>query len=128
MSDAERLLQSWRKTHRLTSAEVDLVRLSVNGVARDKLAEVRHVAQSTVKKQVQVLLGKTGHKSFLMLVLDFMRTLPPKPKGEPGGPPEKAWLVLRCERSHPVEASVNRGAQGTFGDDRCSLAGAGTSA
>lgn len=66
-------LELLRRAYGVPRAELELVRLAVKGVRRADLARARGVAPSTVKKQVQFLLDRTGHDSLLELVADVLR-------------------------------------------------------
>jgi len=57
----------------LTRRECDIVRLSMSGVPRGRLAEVMGISENTLKKQVRSLLEKT-HQSSLSEALWLVRT------------------------------------------------------
>ena len=57
----------------LTPRECDIVRLSMSGVPRGRLAEVMGISEHTLKKQVRSLLEKT-HQSSLSEALWLVRT------------------------------------------------------
>lgn len=57
----------------LTPRERDIVRLSMSGVPRGRLAEVMGISENTLKKQVRSLLEKT-HQSSLSEALWLVRT------------------------------------------------------
>jgi DNA-binding NarL/FixJ family response regulator len=57
------LVERWTVEYDLTPAEAAVLELAAHGAQRSRLAELRGVAPSTVKKQVQVILTKTGDSS-----------------------------------------------------------------
>jgi DNA-binding NarL/FixJ family response regulator len=57
------LVERWSVEYDLTPAEAAVLELAAHGAQRSRLAELRGVAPSTVKKQVQVILTKTGDSS-----------------------------------------------------------------
>jgi DNA-binding NarL/FixJ family response regulator len=57
------LVERWSVEYELTPAEAAVLELAAYGAQRSRLAELRGVAPSTVKKQVQVILTKTGDSS-----------------------------------------------------------------
>ncbi|MBX3185499.1 MAG: response regulator [Labilithrix sp.] len=69
----EAVVARWALVHELTEAETDVLRLAARGARRSQLASLRGVAPSTVKKQVQVLLGKTGDVSLESAVSRLLR-------------------------------------------------------
>lgn len=54
------VLATWVASHGLTPAEEEVLALALEGHPRREIAERRDVAPSTLKKQVQSLLSKTG--------------------------------------------------------------------
>lgn len=66
-------LEAWRVRYQLTPAEMDVLRLSVDGATRDEVAAARGVTQETVKTHVGNLLEKTGRPSLHATVLDVLR-------------------------------------------------------
>jgi DNA-binding NarL/FixJ family response regulator len=56
----KKVLSAWSDVYALTSAEAGILELAVGGVPRGEIPAMRQVASSTVKKQVQNLLFKTG--------------------------------------------------------------------
>jgi DNA-binding NarL/FixJ family response regulator len=69
------LIERWAIEYQLTTAETDILALAVEGAARSRLAELRGVAASTVKKQVQVILTKTGDGSLEAAVSRLLRAV-----------------------------------------------------
>jgi DNA-binding NarL/FixJ family response regulator len=69
------VIERWAADYRLTAAEAAVLELSVNGAPRARLAELRGVAPSTVKKQVQVILTKTGDISLDGVANRILRTI-----------------------------------------------------
>lgn len=69
----DRALESMRAAFSLSVAEYTIARLSVDGVrGHRELALIRNVAPSTIKKQVQHLLAKTGHACLRELVISVL--------------------------------------------------------
>lgn len=56
-------VDAWAGHHRLTRSESAILELAARGAASGDIALVRHVTKATVKKQVQLLLSKTGDPS-----------------------------------------------------------------
>lgn len=69
------LVERWTVEYDLTAAETGVLELAAHGAARAKLAELRGVAPSTVKKQVQVVLTKTGDSSLEAAVSRLLRAI-----------------------------------------------------
>lgn len=69
------LIARWTVEYDLTPAEAGVLALAVQGTARSRLAEQRGVAASTVKKQVQVILTKTGDTSLEAAVSRLLRAI-----------------------------------------------------
>jgi len=69
------LIELWSLEYDLTPAEADILALAVQGAARSRLAELRGVAASTVKKQVQIILTKTGDTSLEAAVSRLLRAI-----------------------------------------------------
>lgn len=69
------LIERWSVEYDLTPAEAGVLALAVQGTARSRLAESRGVAASTVKKQVQVILTKTGDTSLEAAVSRLLRAI-----------------------------------------------------
>jgi DNA-binding NarL/FixJ family response regulator len=69
------LVERWRVEYDLTPAEVAVLELAAHGAARSRLAALRGVAASTVKKQVQVILTKTGDTSLEGAVSRLLRAI-----------------------------------------------------
>ena len=65
----------WTAQYDLTPAEADILELAAHGAARAKLAQLRGVAPSTVKKQVQIVLTKTGDTSLEGAVSRLLRAI-----------------------------------------------------
>jgi DNA-binding NarL/FixJ family response regulator len=65
----------WTVEYDLTAAETGVLELAAHGAARARLAELRGVAPSTVKKQVQVVLTKTGDTSLEAAVSRLLRAV-----------------------------------------------------
>lgn len=57
------VLASWVERYRLTPAEEQILALAIDGVPRLEIAARRDVTISTLKKQVQSLLARTGDTS-----------------------------------------------------------------
>jgi DNA-binding NarL/FixJ family response regulator len=57
------LVERWTAEYDLTPAEAAVLELAAHGAQRSRLAELRGVAPSTVKKQVRIILTKTGDTS-----------------------------------------------------------------
>ena len=66
-------LETWRIRYQLTPAEMEVLRLSVNGASREEVAARRGVTPETVKTHVGNLLEKTGRPSLHATVLDVLR-------------------------------------------------------
>jgi DNA-binding NarL/FixJ family response regulator len=71
----EALVERWSVEYDLTPAEASVLQLAAQGAARSRLAELRGVAPSTVKKQVQVVLTKTGDTSLEAAVSRLLRAI-----------------------------------------------------
>jgi DNA-binding NarL/FixJ family response regulator len=71
----EALVERWSVEYDLTPAEASVLQLAAQGAARSRLAELRGVAPSTVKKQVQVVLTKTGDTSLEGAVSRLLRAV-----------------------------------------------------
>lgn len=67
--------ERWAVQYDLTPAEAAVLQLAAKGAPRAKLAEMRGVAPSTVKKQVQVLLTKTGDNTLEVAVSRMLRAI-----------------------------------------------------
>lgn len=66
-------LDRWTRAHALTESESELLALGVRGVPRENLAMLRGVRKDTVRKQIQILIQKTGDASFEEAVNSFLR-------------------------------------------------------
>lgn len=69
------LIARWTVEFDLTAAEASVLELAAHGAPRWRLAELRGVAASTVKKQVQVVLTKTGDTSLDGAVSRLLRMI-----------------------------------------------------
>jgi DNA-binding NarL/FixJ family response regulator len=67
------LVDRWAERHSLSRAETAILRIAAHGTRRSDLAEKRGVEPSTVKKQVQFLLAKTGDESLQECVSRLLR-------------------------------------------------------
>lgn len=67
------LVDRWAERHTLSRAETAILRIAAHGTRRSELAEKRGVEPSTVKKQVQFLLAKTGDESLQACVSRLLR-------------------------------------------------------
>lgn len=67
------IVDRWAERHSLSRAETAILRIAAHGTRRSDLAERRGVEPSTVKKQVQFLLAKTGDESLQTLVSRLLR-------------------------------------------------------
>jgi DNA-binding NarL/FixJ family response regulator len=67
------IVDRWAERHELSGAETDILRIAAHGARRSELAEKRGVEPSTVKKQVQFLLAKTGDESLQACVSRVLR-------------------------------------------------------
>lgn len=67
------LVDRWGERHALSRAETAILRIAAHGTRRSELAEKRGVEPSTVKKQVQFLLAKTGDESLQACVSRLLR-------------------------------------------------------
>lgn len=63
----------WRERYELSRAEAAILSIAAHGTRRSEVAEKRAVAPSTVKKQVQCLLAKTGDESLQACVSRLLR-------------------------------------------------------
>lgn len=66
-------LDRWTRAHSLTESEVELLSLGVRGVPREDLPVLRGVRKDTIRKQIQILIQKTGDESFEEAVNSFLR-------------------------------------------------------
>lgn len=67
------IVDRWAARHTLSGAETAILRIAAHGGRRSELAEKRGVEPSTVKKQVQFLLAKTGDESLQACVSRLLR-------------------------------------------------------
>jgi DNA-binding NarL/FixJ family response regulator len=65
----------WALEYDLTPAEAEVLALAAEGAARSRLAELRGVASSTVKKQVYIILTKIGDTSLEAAVSRILRAI-----------------------------------------------------
>jgi DNA-binding NarL/FixJ family response regulator len=66
-------LDRWTRAHALTESESELLALGVRGVPRENLATLRGVRKDTIRKQIQILIQKTGDATFEEAVNSFLR-------------------------------------------------------
>lgn len=66
-------LDRWTRAHALTESETELLSLGVRGVPREDLPVLRGVRKDTIRKQIQILIQKTGDESFEEAVNSFLR-------------------------------------------------------
>jgi len=71
----EAVVRRWSAEYELTNAEAAILDLAAHGAPRARLAELREVAPSTIKKQIQVVLNKTGDPSLEAAVSRLLRTV-----------------------------------------------------
>ncbi|MBS2016194.1 MAG: response regulator transcription factor [Deltaproteobacteria bacterium] len=69
----ENVVQRWSYEYQLTAAEAAVLSLAAHGAPRGMLAALRDVAPSTVKKQVHIILDKTGDASLDAAVSRLLR-------------------------------------------------------
>jgi DNA-binding NarL/FixJ family response regulator len=69
------LVERWKVQYDFTPAEAAIVELAAHGAPRARLADLRNVAASTVKKQVQVILTKTGDSTLEAAVSRLLRAI-----------------------------------------------------
>lgn len=67
------VVERWSERYELSPAETEILRIAAHGTRRSALPEKRAVAPSTVKKQVQCLLAKTGDDSLQACVSRLLR-------------------------------------------------------
>lgn len=67
------VVERWSDRYELSRAEASILRIAAHGTRRSALPEKRAVAPSTVKKQVQALLAKTGDDSLQACVSRLLR-------------------------------------------------------
>lgn len=66
-------LQRWADDFGLTNKELELLQLGIEGVPREEISRIRGVQPNTVKKQIQLLLQKTGDDTFEAAVRSLLR-------------------------------------------------------
>lgn len=67
------ILERWAKEHSLSKTDVELLALGAGGVPRHEFSERRDVRPDTIKKQIQLLIQKTGHDTFEGAVNSLLR-------------------------------------------------------
>jgi len=68
-----RVAKRWAFEYGLTKAETSVLELAAEGPSRARLAVLRDVSPTTLKKQIQVLLAKTGDPSLDTAVNRLLR-------------------------------------------------------
>lgn len=66
-------LERWAKDYSLTKVEVELLALGAEGVARHEFSERHDVRPDTIRRQIQMLLQKTGDDTFERAVNSLLR-------------------------------------------------------
>lgn len=66
-------LERWASDHGLSATEVELLALGAEGVSRHEFSERRRVRPDTVRKQIQMMLQKTGNDTFESAVNCLLR-------------------------------------------------------
>jgi DNA-binding NarL/FixJ family response regulator len=66
-------LQRWAQDLELSETEVELLTLGAEGVPRHEFSERRQVRPDTIRKQIQMLLHKTGDDTFEGAVNSLLR-------------------------------------------------------
>src|SRR4029078_4305273 len=89
------IVERWTVEHDLTPAEASVLELAAHGAQRSRLAELRGVAASTVKKQVQVILTKTGDSSLEGAVSRLLRAIV-----------DEGWIPSRSKGGGDAEAGL----------------------
>jgi two-component system response regulator QseB len=69
------IIARWAVDHELTPAETGILELAAEGHSRPEIASLRGVASGTVKKQVQIMLTKTGDSSLDAAVHRLLRSV-----------------------------------------------------
>lgn len=69
------VVEQWAAEYELTPAEAAILELAAHGANRAKIAKLRGVAASTVKKQVHIVLAKTGDASLEAAVSRLLRAI-----------------------------------------------------
>lgn len=67
------ILARWAKDYSLSKTDVELLALGAEGVPRHAFSERRDVRPDTIKKQIQLLIQKTGHDTFEGAVNSLLR-------------------------------------------------------
>lgn len=67
------ILERWATDYDLSDTEVELLSLGAEGVAREKFSSRRGVRPDTIRKQIQMLLQKTGDDTFEGAVNSLLR-------------------------------------------------------
>lgn len=66
-------LERWANDHGLSTTEIELLALGAAGVSRHEFSERRNVRPDTVRKQIQMMLQKTGNDTFEVAVNSLLR-------------------------------------------------------
>lgn len=66
-------LDRWTRAHLLTESEVELLAWGARGVPREKFGTLKGVRKDTIRKQIQILIQKTGDASFEDAINSFLR-------------------------------------------------------
>jgi two-component system response regulator DevR len=66
-------LSRWAADHDLSSTEVELLALGAQGVSRHEFSDRRNVRPDTIRKQIQMMLQKTGNDTFEGAVNSLLR-------------------------------------------------------
>jgi DNA-binding NarL/FixJ family response regulator len=66
-------LERWKNDHELSNTEVELLALGAEGVPRGEFSKRRNVRPDTIRKQIQMLLQKTGNDTFEGAVNSLLR-------------------------------------------------------
>ena len=67
------ILARWAADYELTDKEIELLKFGADGLSRADMANKRVVQPNTVKKQIQLLLQKTGDETFEVAVRSLLR-------------------------------------------------------
>jgi DNA-binding NarL/FixJ family response regulator len=68
-------VEQWTVEYDLTPAETAVLELAAHGTPRSQIAELRGVVPTTLKKQVQIILAKTGDSSLDAAVSRLLRAI-----------------------------------------------------
>jgi DNA-binding NarL/FixJ family response regulator len=66
-------LERWATEHGLSTTEAELLALGAQGVSRHMFSERRKVRPDTIRKQIQLMLQKTGNDTFEGAVNGLLR-------------------------------------------------------